>query len=405
MPLPAFLARLLVLAGVHRLFPSIEKRLGGPASSLRYWSSRLLTAPFDALGHAADLLAPDGPDAIDLAGGSPRLTQPLPQRIPPEHRGWPPAGGLPDLGAAVTPHPEAGALITNGAIGAVHTVLDAFTDAGCAVAVPDVTSPLFPLVLKGRGLRIRWVPSRHEAGQKKLDEPRLASALRGARLLILCSPCNPTGACYSPDDLARIAWWAAKRDTLVLSDESFAPLCHDDPHTPTAAFAPERTLTVGGVSKGHGLAWARVGWVTGPRHLINACAAAAALRDPFVPYPSQAAALAALEEGCEPTRQAIASRRGYVLDRLAAAGLHAAWPAAGFFAWLPIPRSHPSGHAFADALHRQARVRVVPGEMCGPGGAGHARLSFADDEGRLDEGLGRIADFTRRTRILALQRA
>lgn len=422
MALPAFLARLLVWTGAYRLFPEINKRLDGGADTLRYWSARLLTAPFADLQRAGDLLAPDGPDVIDLATGSPRFDIGAhPSRVPTAHRGWPQINGLPDLRGAIAAHllaehnlnygPTEEILVTAGALGAVNAVLDAFADRGDAVVLPGPISPMYPLLLQARGLSLRWVPARNEGGQMKLRLDKLSSALRGAKLLVLCSPCNPTGACYSADELDQISWWAERRDALVLSDESFAPLCHDDEHTATASIARARprTLTVGSLSKGHALAWARVGWLAGQKHLMKACVASAALRGSFVPYPSQAAALVALEDddAREGHRQRFESRRGYVLERLKAIGLHACWPSAGFFAWFRVPKGHDSGLAFSEALYQAAKVRLVPGEMFGPEGAGHARLSFALDEGRLEEGLNRLGDFVRQARIArpALQAA
>jgi aminotransferase len=416
MALPAFLARLLVWAGAHRLFPELNKRLDGGADTLRYWSARLLTAPFDALLQAGDYLAPDGPDIIDLATGSPRFDLGAhPPRTPMPQRGWPPIPGLPELRGAVASHllaehnvsysPTEEILVTSGGLGAVNIVLDAFADRGDAVVLPSPISPMYPLLLQGRGLSLRWVPARNEDGQMKLRLDLLSSSLRGAKILVLCSPCNPTGACYTPDELDQISWWAERRDVLILSDESFAPLCHDDGHTATAtvARARARTLTVGSLSKGHALAWARVGWLAGHKHLVKACVASAGLRGSFVPYPCQAVALTALQndDAREGHRQRFESRRCYVLERLKAIGLGACWPSAGFFAWFPTPKGHDSGFAFTDALYRSAKVRLVPGEMFGPEGAGHARLSFALDEGRLEEGLNRIGDFVRQARIAA----
>ena len=411
MALPAFLARLLILTGAYRLFPSLQRRLDGGADTLRYWSARLLEAPFDDLGKAGECLAGDG---VDLASGSPAfdLGTGTP-RLPADQRGLPPWQGLPSLRGAIaahlldehglTCHPADELLVTPGGMGAVQTVLDAFVDRGDGVVLPDPVSPLFPLLLKGRGAKLRWVPGRNDDGVRSLRLDTLSHALRGAKLLVLCSPCNPTGAAYTPEALAQIAWWCQRRDVLILSDESFAGLSHDDGHTATATHARGRTLTVGSLSKGHGLAWARVGWLAGPRHLMKACGAAAALRGPFVPTLSQLAGLAALrEDGArESARQRLEARRGYVLDRLKGMGLDAAWPAAGFFAWFPVPAGHADGTAFAEALWESRGVRVLPGTLCGPSGKRQVRLSFGGDEGRLEEGLNRLGDFVRQARIKA----
>lgn len=415
MNLPPFLLRLLARIGLARFVPGVHQRLEGGTDALRFFSDRLLRSPLETLERIGECQTLDGPDAIDLASGSPRFDVPLPTlRISPELRGWPPLLGLPELRGAVASHlarfglernPTEEVVITAGAVGAVRVALDAFVDRGAAVVVPGPASPLYPLLLQAHGARVRWVPTVTDEGRQRIDLDRLGSALRGARLLVLCSPANPTGAMLDEDDLDRIAWWARRRDVLVLSDETFAPLAHD--HEPvgigTRPDAQPRTLTVGSVSKGHALAWARVGWLAADRPLLRACAATAALRCPFVPVLSQFAALAALqaEDVAESYRQDIALRRGWVADRLAAMGLDAVSPAAGYFAWFRVPGRHASGIAFSRSLYDACRVRVVPGELFGPHGAGHCRLTFGLDEGRLEEGLNRLQGHLVRERITA----
>jgi len=76
-----------------------------------------------------------------------------------------------------------------------------------------------------------------------------------------------------------------------------------------------------------------------------------------------------------------------------AMGLNPAWPAGAFFFWIPVWESGRSGREFAAALLREKKVAVTPGDLFGPGGAGYVRLSYAADEGRLHEGLDRLAEF------------
>jgi aminotransferase len=217
-------------------------------------------------------------------------------------------------------------------------------------------------------------------------------------MLILNSPANPTGGVVAAEDLEQIVWWAARHDVLIVSDEVFERFRYDDEpvSVATLAAARPRTLTVGSVSKGHGLTAARVGWVAAQRHLLRPCALTAGLRAPFVPTPSQTLALAALRAGPEafaPVLSQYESRRRYAHDRLRAIGFDPEMPAAGLFFWLRVPDG--PGRAFAESLRSAHRVRVTPGDLFGPSGSRHVRLCYAVEDGRLEEGLSRVAEMVR----------
>ncbi len=409
MPFPLPLAKLLIRAGLARFLPGVRHRLDGGAEFLRYYGDRVLGAPLADLERAGDALGPLAPDVIDLAQGSPQFDL-LPSgstKLPADRRGWPPPGGLPELRAAVAaklradndlPFSPEEVLITAGAFGAVQAVLDGLVNRGDRVVLCDPCSPLYPLAVRTRGARLRWLSTWAEDGRTRFRTDHLARALAGARLLVLNSPCNPTGAMLVPEDLEQIAWWAGRHDVLVLSDEVFERYHHETEPVSFAALpgALGRTLTVGSVSKGHALASARVGWLAAHRHLVRACAAAAALRAPFVPTLSQQVALAALRAdpaAFEPIRAEFESRRRYAFERLRAADLNPPWSAGAFFFWVPVWPAGLNGRDFAAALLRDRKVRVTPGDLFGPSGAGYVRLSYAAEDGRLHEGLSRLADF------------
>ncbi len=290
--------------------------------------------------------------------------------------------------------------MTHGAAGALSTALDAFVNRGDGVVLFDPSSPWFPLALRHRGARLRWVPTHVESGQLRFRLDQLAHALRGAKLLVLANPANPTGATIAPDDLEQIAWWAQQHDVLIFNDEVFAAFQYEAAAVSlnAVAGARPRTLTAGSVSKSHGLPGARVGWCAGPRALVRPCAAAQALQTPFVPAACQQLALAALRQGpmaVESVRAALAAKRRYGFDRLTALGLKPVWPAAACFFWLPVGQLGLGGRAFAEQLLRAKKVLVTPGELFGPGGVGHVRVSFAAEDGRLREGLTRLTEFVR----------
>jgi aspartate/methionine/tyrosine aminotransferase len=407
---PLFLAKLLIRTRIARLLPGVRRRLGRGGDFLPYYSDRLLASPFADLEQAAAALEPQGSDVIDLSQGAPRfdMLHSASTKLPADRRGWPPAGGLPELRQAVADKlladnclpvdPRDEVLITAGALGAVQTFFDAFVNRGDRVVLTDPTSPLYPLAARTRRARLRWLATWVEEGRTRFRLDQLARALKGARLFVLCSPGNPAGGIVAPEDLEQIAWWAERHDVLILSDEVFERFHHEDDVMSMATLprARRRTLTAGSVSKGHALAAARVGWLAGCKDLLRPCVLTAALRSPFVPTLCQQLATAALRAGqetFEPVRAGFESRRRYAWERLRAMDLNPAWPAGSFFFWVPVWDRGLSGREFTEGLLRQQRVLLTPGDLFGPSGPGYVRLSYAADDGRLQEGLNRLAAY------------
>jgi aspartate/methionine/tyrosine aminotransferase len=282
----------------------------------------------------------------------------------------------------------------------VQTVLDAFVNRGDRVVLLDPCSPLYPLLAGARQARVHWLHSWTEDGRTRFRLDHLARALHGARLLILNSPGNPTGGVVAAEDLEQIAWWADRHDVLILSDTVFERYHHEGPLPRIGALprAHQRTLTVGSVSKGYALASVRVGWLAAHRHLLRPCLLTAALRSPFVATLGQQIALAALRADPKPfesIRAEFESRRRYAFERLRAMELNPVWPAGGFFFWVPVWDRGVSGRQFAEGLLREGKVCVSPGDLFGPSGIGYVRISYATDEGRLQEGLNRLAEYLR----------
>jgi aspartate/methionine/tyrosine aminotransferase len=408
-----FLTKLLIRSGLARYVPGVRRLGAGAEDFLPYYSNRLLASPHADLCSAAGFFeAPAEPDQIYLAMGTPifDLVPSASTKLPADKRGYPPAWGLAELRTLVAEkfeaeqklhvNPQDEVLITHGVAGGFSIVLDTFVNRGERVALFDPCSPLYSLALRQRRARLRWIEGQVEQGIFRFRYHDLAHALEGARLIVLNVPANPTGANLALEDIEEIAWWAERHDALIFCDQAFARFQYEEEPLAigTLVKAHRRTLTAGSVSKGYGLAAARVGWLAGHRHLLRPCALNSILHTPFVPTLCQQIALTALrqpEEAFAAIHADFSSRRRYCFERLQAMGLNAVWPAGGFFFWIPVWELGQSGAAFAEKLRTEQKVLVWPGEHFGPSGVGYIRLSYATEEGRLREGLTRLAEFVK----------
>jgi aspartate/methionine/tyrosine aminotransferase len=401
--------KLLARSGLARYLPGVRRLTDGGQDFLHYYSTRTLASPYAELRAAAVYWeADEEPDTINLALGTPLfdLIRSTGTKLPLNRRGYPPMRGLPELRAAVAArleaqqqlhaNPEDEVLITHGVTGAFSVVLDTFVDRGDRVVLFDPCSPMYLFAVRRRRAKVCWLRARMEQGVLRFRHDDLARALKSTRLLVVNVPSNPSGAALALEDVEEIAWWADRHDVLIFCDQAFARYQYDGALASigTMPSARRRTLTADSVSKGHGLASARVGWLCGHRHLLRPCLLNQALHTPFVPTLCQHIAVSALEqpeEVFEPIRADFAARRRYAFERLQGMGLEPLWPAGGLFLWVKIAGLGVDGRTFAERLYRDHKVLVSPGEFFGPSGRDFIRLSFAAEEGRVREGLSRLA--------------
>jgi len=411
--LPFWLMKLLVRTGVARFTRRARRLTDGGTRFLRYYSDRVLAAPVEELLDPAFVPDPSGPEVFDLNQPAPRSESGVSLgRLTADRRGNPPAPGLLELRAAVATRylrldgrvvNPAEVLVTHGATGAFAAALDAFANGGDRVVLFDPCSPVFALGARSRRARVRWVPTWTEDGRCRYPAADFERAMRGAKVLVLADPANPTGGCLSDEDLEHVAWIAAAYDVLVYADESFARFRYDARGKcfGKLAGADRRVLTAGSVTQEFGLGSLRVGWLAGPRHLVRACGLTQNLAAPFVPVVCQQAAARALAEPDPEFPNALdrlRGRRDYAVERLRAMGLEPDRSSGGYFLWVPVAGLGLDGRAFAERLFREERVQVGPGCAFGPSGAGHVRVSVAGDDGRLREGLARLAAFVEQLR-------
>lgn len=414
MAIPFWLTKLLVRTRLAGLTRRGRRLADGGTAYLRYYSDRVLSAPLDTLLDPAFVPPTPAGDVIDL-------NQPTPDAPP--ARGAVSVGRtdsicqpgrapvtLSELGHAIADRyaqsgrelgPDTDILATHGATGAFAASLDAFVNPGDRVVLFDPTSTLFALGAQTRRAKVRWVPTWTEEGRCRYIARDFERAMRGAKVLILSDPSGPAGGTFANEDLEHLAWIAAGYGVLVYLDESFSAFRYGEPTRSLATMpgADRLTLTAGSVSQEFGQPGVRVGWLCGPRHLVRACRLTSSLSTPYVSPVCQQAAARFLAEPLQPESLARwRAKRQYAIDRLRAMGLEPEWPGGGYFAWVPVAALGLDGRTFAERLLKEAGVAVGPGCAFGPSGKDHVRVSFAPDDGRLREGLSRMAAFVQKLR-------
>lgn len=269
----------------------------------------------------------------------------------------------------------------------LYLALDAFTQPGEGAVVFTPIYPPFLQAVRETGRRAVLQPLVRGPAGFAMDLDALAAAVdQDTRLLMLCSPHNPSGRAWRRDELEALAGLALERDLLVVSDEIHADLVLDgQPHIPFASLSPEvaeRTLTLMSASKAFNIAGLRCAvavpggdvmrrlWKRAPRHLRGA-----------VSTPGSRATRVAWSECDDWLEAAVDHLRGnrellgeWLTEHLPEIDYRP--PEATYLAWLDcraLQLPEPPGRYFL----RHARVALSEGAEFGAPGEGHVRLNFA----------------------------
>jgi len=216
----------------------------------------------------------------------------------------------------------------------------------------------------------------------RVDVNRLADAITPrTRLLIINSPANPTGAVYSEDELRAIADLAARHDLLVISDEIYNLFCYDRPFTSIARFH-ENTLLMRGFSKSYAMTGWRMGYVTGPRPIIEKMTMLQQYSFVCAPSMAQVASVTALQTDMSNEVAAYKKKRDMVYDVLGPT-LGLVKPEGAFYAFCPAPGGDAS--AFCKRAIEN-NVLIIPGNVFSAQDT-HFRISYATSDAKLAQGL------------------
>jgi aspartate/methionine/tyrosine aminotransferase len=194
------------------------------------------------------------------------------------------------------------------------------------------------------------------------------------------SPANPTGALA---DLGAAAAWGRSHGVPVLSDECYAEFTWDGlPHT-ILEHGLDGVLAVHSLSKRSNLAGLRVGFYAGDGDLVHYLSEVRKHAGFMVPGPVQAAAAVALDDDVhvDEQRERYLERLWFFADVLRAEGAKVDLPGGSFYLWAQAPDG--DAWAFTQRLAERGGVLVSPGDLYGPGGAGHVRVALVQPMERL----------------------
>jgi arginine:pyruvate transaminase len=279
----------------------------------------------------------------------------------------------------------------------------ALAEAGDEVIVPEPYYVTYDGVVAATGASQVRAVTRPQDRFHLTPEGLEAAITHRARVLLLNSPSNPTGAVLSAAEIGAIGEVCAAHDLWIVSDEVYSTLVFGN-----AAFASpfddpklaERTVVVSSLSKSHAMPGFRAGWSVGPEEFATRmlpCAEAFLFGcQPFV----QDATVHALTHDfpeCDAMRQAFERRARAVLEAFGrGSALSAHMPEGGMFVFADVRRTGLSGEVFAMRLLQEENVSVMPGEAFGAAGAGHVRIGLVADDALIADAAARMARFASR---------
>lgn len=323
---------------------------------------------------------------------------------------YPPVAGIPELRAAAanwmnttynTQFQMENCLVTCGGKFGLFAFFQAFINPGDEVIIVAPHWVSYPSMVKLFGGIPQIVTTKPEADWKVLVADLEKAYTKKTKILSINNAANPTGVLYSRSELEAILAWAKAKNIMVVSDEVYSGLVYDGGEFISCASFPayrENVVIVQSCSKHFAMTGWRVGFVFGPRKIIEVLTMLQSQSTTGTSSISQWAALAAIEQAgviVLGVREAMQKRRDVFIqtcNRLFGASLVA--PASALYVFAPLSALGVQGTdstAFAEAALERGSVALVPGVAFGQ--EGYVRFSFGDEEEELVAGLEALHNF------------
>ena len=334
-------------------------------------------------------------------------------KLPANHR-YTPTPGLPELRDAIVKKTKRDSnyeitadqvLVTNGGKQSVYQSFASVLDPGDEVLLPSPFWTTYPECIKLAGGKAVEVFA-DESQNYLVSVAQLEKALTPkTKVLLFCSPSNPTGSVYSPAQVKEIGEWVLKNNLWVITDEIYEHLLYDGAKSPSICVAvPEladRTIIINGVAKTYAMTGWRVGWMIGPKDLIKAATNLQSHLSSNVSNVSQRAAIAALTGDLSAVHkmgEAFDRRRKLIVKLLnEIPGVNCPTPTGAFYVYPSVKgvlgktirgKTPKTSAELATLILDEVEVAAVPGEAFGP--SGYLRFSYALGDEDIVEGIGRV---------------
>ena len=304
--------------------------------------------------------------------------------------------GIPELGQAIAERlerengirvdPETEVLVTVGCTEAVLVAFLAFLGGGDEVLVPEPSWQMYAGCAGLAGARTVPVPLREENGFELDPEDVAARITPRTKMLVLCSPHNPTGAVLETKTVQALAGLCLEHELLAFSDEIYDKMLYDGAEHTSIAGLPgmfERTVTINGFSKAYAMDGWRLGYAAGHRdlvrHMLKAHQHATTCANTFAQF-GAAAAYQGPQECVSEMVGEFDRRRRFLVEALNnLPGVSCATPRGAFYTFPAFRGYEMDSRAMAAYLLEEAQVACVPGTAFGAGGEGFIRLAYSTD--------------------------
>ena len=380
---------------------------------------RLAPSATLAMSQKSSEMKASGIDVINLSVGEPDFNTPdhikaaAKKAIDDNYSRYSPVPGYPDLRKAIAAklkrengldYATSEILVSNGAKQSVCNTVMALVNDGEEVIIPAPYWVSYPQMVKLAGGNTVIVNAGFDHNFKMTPAQLEAAITLKTRLIILCSPSNPTGSVYSKAELEGLADVIKRHDDLyVLADEIYEHIIYTGRHESIAQFEgmKERTIIVNGVSKAYAMTGWRIGFIAAPEWIVKGCNK---LQGQYTSGPcsvSQKAAEAAYNSGqecVEEMRQAFSRRRDLIvsltreipgLEVNVPEGAFYVFPkCSSFFGKTDGETTVNTSTDFAMYLLEKAHVATVGGDAFGDPEC--FRMSYATSEGNIAEAMKRI---------------
>ena len=283
-------------------------------------------------------------------------------------------------------------IVTPGAKQAIFEVMLSVLQEGDEAILFDPAWVSYDPCVKLAGAKTVWAPTTRDDGFIPAGLSEYIT--KKTKLIVINSPCNPTGGVYGRETLKEIADLAVDNDILVLSDEIYEKIIYDREHVSIGSLdgMQDLTITVNGFSKAYAMTGWRLGYVCAPKEIyeqmLKLHSHSVSQATSFVQY----AGIAALQgdQTCVADMvKEFRARRDLLVVGLNRLGIKCACPDGAFYAFADVSE-YGSGEKVAELLLNKAFVATTPGAAFGEAGNDFIRISYATSQERIREALRRM---------------